>query len=40
MEHLNAQTREFVAVLRIMKDDEEQFPVLHDRYQVPEQYRY
>ncbi|KAH0129268.1 hypothetical protein KCU82_g20625, partial [Aureobasidium melanogenum] len=32
---LSARTHEFNAVLRIMKDDEEQFPISHDKYQVP-----
>jgi hypothetical protein len=29
---LSARTHEFNAVLRIMKDDEEQFPISYDKY--------
>ncbi|KAG9814520.1 hypothetical protein KCU63_g19795, partial [Aureobasidium melanogenum] len=36
---LSARTHEFNAVLRIMKDDEEQFPISHDKYQVPERHQ-
>jgi transposase InsO family protein len=36
---LSARTHEFNAVLRIMKDDEEQFPIFHDKYQVPERHQ-
>ncbi|CAD0040808.1 unnamed protein product [Aureobasidium pullulans] len=36
---LSARTHEFNAVLRIMKDDEEEFPISHDKYQVPEKHQ-
>jgi hypothetical protein len=36
---LSARTHEFNAVLRIMKEDEEQFPISHDKCQVPERHQ-
>ncbi|CAD0055203.1 unnamed protein product [Aureobasidium pullulans] len=36
---LSARTHEFNAVLRIMKDDEEEFPISHNKYQVPEKHQ-
>ena len=36
---LSARTYEFNDMLRIMKDDEEEFPISHDKYQVPEQHQ-
>lgn len=36
---LSARVQEFNTVLRIMRDDQEEFPISHDRYQVPERHQ-